>query len=77
MIDDYFLEASYEKGFSHLRLASYVSMVLVTMVQVVSPCWKYWLCVVMVRVTLQEARTTDVKMRVIRMIRFISKVFFS
>ena len=24
------------------------------MVQVVSPCWKYWLCVVIVRVTLQE-----------------------
>ncbi len=28
-------------------------MVLVTMVQVVSPFWKYWLCVVIDRVTLQ------------------------
>lgn len=29
-------------------------MVLVMIVQVVSPFWKYWLCVVTVLVTLQE-----------------------
>lgn len=39
-----------------LRDASYVSIVLVTIVQVVSPFVKYSDCVVIVRVTLQEVK---------------------
>ena len=52
-------------------------MVLVTMVQVVSPRWKYWLWVVMVRVTLQEAITMPVTMIVMIKIFLISMAQFS
>ena len=62
----------YEKGTPvgipssfYLFEASYCSIVLVTMVQVVSPRWKYSDCVVIVRVTLQLETSTPVKMMVI------------
>ena len=61
---------------SYFFEASYVSMVLVTIVQVVSPFWKYWLCVVIVRVTLQLAISTPVKMIVMMIKRFIVMAFF-
>ena len=43
--------------------ASYVSMVLVIIVHVVSPFVKYWLSVVTVRVTLQPVRTEPAKIK--------------
>ena len=57
-------------------VASYVSIVLVTIVQVVSPFWKYCDSVVTERVRLQDATITAVAIKAANIIK-VNKFFIT
>ena len=56
--------------------ASYVSTVLVTIVQVVSPFWKYWDWVVIVRVTLQDVRPNAMAAHVTKAVAIVTMILY-
>ena len=49
-------------------------MVFVTMVQVVSPFWKYWLCVETVRVTLQDVSPNAIAAHVTKAVVIVTMI---
>ena len=51
-------------------------MVLVTIVHVVSPCWKYCDCVVMVRVTLQDVRPRAIAAHVTKAVAIVTMILY-
>ena len=51
-------------------------MVLVTIVHVVSPCWKYCDCVVMVLVTLQDVRPRAIAAHVTKAVAIVTMILY-